>query len=90
MISPRTLSKGNNAQLLKTKLQIAEYRKVAEDNLRQIKDLEMKLSTIGDDAQLANLNLQNVLQRQQQALQMMSNIAKTLHDTQKAVIRNIR
>ncbi len=50
---------------------------------------EEKLQSVGDDAQLANLDMQNALQRQQQALQMMSNIAKTLHDTATAVIRKI-
>jgi hypothetical protein len=50
---------------------------------------EEKLNTIGDDAQLANVDLQNVLQKQQQTLQMMSNISKLLHDTSMAVIRKI-
>ena len=43
----------------------------------------------GDDAQLANVDLQNVLQTQQQTIQMMSNISKTMHDTAMAVIRKI-
>ena len=43
----------------------------------------------GDDAQLANVDLQNILQKQQQTLQMMSNISKTLFDTALAVIRKI-
>jgi hypothetical protein len=43
----------------------------------------------GDDAQLANVDLQNMLQKQQQTLQMMSNISKMLHDTSMAVIRKI-
>jgi hypothetical protein len=51
--------------------------------------LEARLNTIGDDAQLANVDLQNVLQKQQQTLQMMSNISKKLHDTAQAVIRKM-
>jgi hypothetical protein len=51
--------------------------------------LEEKLSSLGDDAQLANVDLQNVLQKQQQTMQMMSNISKTLYDTAQAVIRKI-
>jgi hypothetical protein len=43
----------------------------------------------GDDAQLANVDLQNILQKQQQSLQMMSNISKMLYDTAMAVIRKI-
>jgi len=45
--------------------------------------------TSGDDAQLANVDLQNILQKQQQALQMMSNISKLLFDTAAAIIRKI-
>lgn len=49
-----------------------------------------QLSNIGDDAQLANIDLQNALQKQQQALQMLSNVSKSVHDTAMAVVRNIR
>jgi hypothetical protein len=52
-------------------------------------NLEDKLNTVGDDAQLANVDLQNCLQKQQQTLQMMSNISKMLYDTAMAVIRKI-
>jgi hypothetical protein len=48
-----------------------------------------KLNSMGDDAQLANEDLQNILQRQQQTLQMMSNISKKLYDTAHAVIRKL-
>jgi hypothetical protein len=50
---------------------------------------EDRLITIGDDAQLANIDLQNMLQKQQQTIQMLSNISKVLHDTALAVIRKI-
>ena len=50
----------------------------------------LELATVGDDSQLANVDLQNMLQKQQQALQMMSNISKMSHDTAMAVIRNIK
>ena len=50
---------------------------------------EKELARIGDDAQLANIDLQSALQKQQQTLQMMSNISKMLHDTAMAVIRKI-
>jgi len=58
-------------------------------SLLQLKDLEEQLNSIGNDAQLANLDLQNALQKQQQAIQMLSNIMKTLHDTVMAVIRKL-
>ncbi len=51
--------------------------------------LEEKLATAGDDAQLANIDLQNVLQKQQQALQMISNVMKSMQDTQLATISRI-
>ena len=54
-----------------------------------IQNLEEKLSSVGDDAQLANVDLQNILQKQQQTIQMMSNISKMLHDTAQAIIRKI-
>lgn len=54
-----------------------------------VRALEQQLQTAGDDAQLANVDLQNILQKQQQTLQMMSNISKMLHDTAMAVIRKI-
>jgi hypothetical protein len=42
-------------------------------------------TSLGDEASLANVDLQNVLQKQQQTLQMMSNISKMLYDTSAAV-----
>jgi hypothetical protein len=51
---------------------------------------EEKLQSVGDDAQLANIDLQNSLQKQQQTLQTMSNVSKMLHDTAKAIISNMR
>jgi hypothetical protein len=42
-----------------------------------------------DDAQLANVDLQNMMQKQQQTIQMISNITKTIGDTALATIRKI-
>jgi hypothetical protein len=47
------------------------------------------LNSIGDDAQLANVDLQNMLQKQQQTLQMLSNISKSDYDTAMDIIRKI-
>ena len=55
----------------------------------EIKKWEEKLNSLGDDALLANVDLQNILQKQQQTLQMMSNISKMLHDTAMSVIRKM-
>ena len=54
-----------------------------------IQELEEELETAGGDAQLANMDLQNALQQEQQTLQMMSNISKMLHDTAMSIIRKI-
>jgi hypothetical protein len=51
---------------------------------------EEKLSSIGDDAQLANIDLQNALQKQQQTLQTISNVSKMHHDTMMSIINNMR
>jgi hypothetical protein len=56
---------------------------------RDVQTLTSKLESVGDDAQLANVDLQNVLQKQQQTLQMMSNISKMLYDTAISVIRKM-
>ena len=67
-----------------------DFEKASRSDLeRHMKDLDEQLSTIGEDAQLANIDLQNMLQKQQQAIQMMSQISKMLHDTSMAVIRKI-
>lgn len=57
-----------------------------DDEIEKIEDL---LNSVGEDAQMANLDLQNALQKQQQLLQMMSNISKMLHETAMSIIRKI-
>ena len=47
------------------------------------------LTIVGDDQQLANIDLQNMLQRQQQTLQLISNLSKVLQDSALASIRKI-
>lgn len=64
----------------------AEKRAVLTKSLRQ---WEERLSKLNGDEQLANVDMQNMEQRQQQTLQMMSQISKMLHDTAMAVIRKI-
>ena len=44
---------------------------------------------VAEDAQLADVDLQTVIQKQQQVLQMMSNISKMLYDTNSSIIRKI-
>lgn len=65
-------------------------RAVLEDIKNTIDAAEEKLNSIGDDAQLANIDLQNAIQKQQQTIQMLSNMSKALHDTAMAIIRNMK
>jgi hypothetical protein len=83
---------GEFTSLLQPKLdeeKLPIYADTKEELDTHIQNLEETLNSVGDDAQLANVDLQNMLQKQQQTLQMMSNIAKMLHDTAMAVIRKI-
>lgn len=54
-----------------------------------VTQLEQALATAGDDAQLADVDLQNTLQKQQQTLQMLSNVSRMMNDTAMGIIRNI-
>jgi hypothetical protein len=54
-----------------------------------LRALDQTMQRTAEDTQLANVDLQNILQKQQQTLQMMSNISKMLHDTAMSVIRKI-
>jgi hypothetical protein len=47
------------------------------------------LAEVSDEVQLANVDMQGHLQKMQQTLQMMANVAKQQHDTAMAVIRKI-
>jgi hypothetical protein len=44
----------------------------------------------GDDAQLTNMDLQNALQKQQQAVQLLSNILNAMSDSQSGIIKNLK
>ena len=65
------------------------YNRTQKEIRDMISRLEEELNSLGDDAQLANIDLQNALQKQQQLIQMISNISKTLSETALAVIRKI-
>ena len=51
-----------------------------------LSEWEEHLQTVGDTV---DMQMQNILQKQQQTMQMMSNMAKMLHDTAMAIIRKI-
>jgi len=51
-------------------------------------DITLELEEqLGEDSELANIDLQNSLQKQQQTLQTMSNVMKSHHDTAMLIIR---
>jgi hypothetical protein len=60
-----------------------------DPDARAIIDLEAKMATTASDAQLANLELQRLLQDQQQTLQILSNISKELSDQALSITRKI-
>lgn len=57
--------------------------------LKQYEERLKELEESGDDGQLANIDLQNAMQKQQQTLQTLSNTSKVLHDNAMAIIRKI-
>ncbi len=56
----------------------------------EIEAFEEVLNSIGDDCQLAKLDLQAKLQGQQQVLLMITNIVKMMGEMADAVVRNIK
>ena len=55
----------------------------------EIESLRAYVARLEEDDQLATVDLQNILQKQQQLLQQMSNMSKMLHDTAMSIIRKI-
>ena len=51
---------------------------------------ELLMGSIGEDAQLANLDLQNVMQRYEQILDITPNIAKAMNDAAMAAVRRMQ
>jgi hypothetical protein len=81
-----TAEKGTPARV---SIQNAGIVKTEQERLDYVRYLDSKLNSVGDDAQLANVDLQNVLQKQQQTVQQLSNISKMLSDTAMATVRKI-
>ena len=55
-----------------------------------LSNLEEKMQTYGDDAQMQQLMLQDMLQKQTQIFNMMTNLMKVMHETHMAAIRNLK
>lgn len=54
-----------------------------------LKKFEEELTQLGEDGQIANLDLQDQLQKTQQITQFMTAVRKQLNDTAMAVVRTI-
>jgi hypothetical protein len=55
-----------------------------------IEKMDSQLEALSDMSQQLQLQLQDAMNKQQQAMQMISNIMKTMHDTAKAIIQNMK
>ena len=68
-------------------------KRVPRQGIKTLDDLNKEIiewsNKVGEDAQLQNIRLQDALQKQQQILQMMTNISKLSHDTQMSIIRKM-
>lgn len=64
------------------------------DDLRRaqkaLADVQRCIAEMSDSGELANVKMQQVLDRQAQLLQSVSNIMKSMHDRTKSVISNLR
>jgi len=74
-----TIISSQNAGIVKTEQERQDY----------LRYLQAKLTAVDDDSQLANVDLQNVMQKEQQLLDMISNTGKLLIDTGMDTIRKI-
>lgn len=54
------------------------------------KRLEDEYESVGELSQMDNLMLQDMLQKQQQMFELLSNLSKSMHDTAKAIIANTK
>lgn len=61
-----------------------------EEGEALLQALETRLQTMSDTGQQLQLQLQDAMNKQQQAMQILSNIMKNQHDTLKAIIQNMR
>jgi hypothetical protein len=75
-------------ETLEPKIQ-ADFKTLIE-KLQKLIACTQELNTIGDDAQLKKIDLQDKLQKQQQFVQTISNIMKNQQDTLKSIINNLK
>jgi hypothetical protein len=62
----------------------------ADSVARELQKIVVLANSAQEEEEMAQVDLQNALQQQQRTSQLMSHMHKTLHDTAKAIINNIR
>lgn len=62
----------------------------ADSVAEELQRVVVLANTAEENEQMAQMDLQDALQKRQQTLQMMSNMSKMLHDTAKNMIQNMR
>jgi hypothetical protein len=72
------------------RIKIKDLPKDMEISKEELKAIRGGGVSVSEMTQLINMDLQNVLQKQQQAIQMLSNVIKTEHDTVNPIIQNLR
>jgi hypothetical protein len=82
-----TVGKGTPTIIFPQNAGMVETEQERQDYVRYLED---KLNAVGHDAQLANIDLQNVLQKQSQFVEMLSQISKLLNESAMDVIRNMK
>ena len=85
-IAEKVKNANYNKMRLRTQIEQARSQQWQES---QVAVMQAALTAATADAQLANIDLQNQLQKQQQTRQTLSNVSNMLHDTARAVIRKI-
>lgn len=90
-VTVRRLALSENYEPNRNGVDTAGTESVSRETIdAEIRKVEEQSRTVGEDAQLANVDLQNKLQQQQQTLQTMSNMSKMFHDTAMSIIRNMK
>ena len=78
----------NDCEKILPEIQTAS--KTLIEKLQKSINLTQELNTIGDDAQLKKLDLQDKLRKMQEMMQLVSNMLKNDHDTLKAILQNLK
>ncbi len=80
---------GKTADLKALQKWVAQTQKAVDTWAKMAAPQQSLVQKSGDDAQLAQLDLQSALQKQQQAMQLASNMSRKLHETAMAIIKKI-